>query len=100
MTELQEQMNKDLSECPIWIINESISSLKNYFTQDEIKHIQQEYKNDPELWWTKNYFHFGWGTHIRNYLRDTVCLDDKLPSSNFDDYYIQFIELVCELRSL
>ncbi len=100
MTELQEQMTKDLQECPVWIINESVSALKNYFTQDEIKHIQREYNNDPELWWAKNYFHFGWGMNIRNYLRDNVCLGDKLPLGNWDEYYIQMVEIVCELRRL
>lgn len=29
-----------------------------------------------------------------------VCLDNVLPSGNWDDCYVQTIELACELRSL
>ncbi len=98
MTKLQEQMTKDLQECPVWIINESVSALKNILTEDLVYEIKTMYQNNPETWWAG--FHFGWGMNIRNFLRDNVCLDDKLPLGNWDEYYVQMVELVCELRSL
>jgi hypothetical protein len=33
---------------------------------------------------------------IRNLLRKNVCLDDDLPSGNWDDYYIRLIEKAVE----
>lgn len=98
MTEIQEQMMKDLQECPIWIVSNSVSALKTILDENTINQIREAYNNDSENWYVG--YHFGWGMKIRNFLRDNVCLDDQLPTGNFDDYYIQFVELVCELRSL
>jgi len=34
-------------------------------------------------------FHFGTGMAIRNLLRTHGCRDERLPTGNFDDYYVE-----------
>ena len=51
---------------------------------------------DPVHWIGLN--HHGWGTGIRNLLREKVALDDALPTGNWDDYYVQAIEAAAGLR--
>jgi len=85
-----------IENCPIWIIDKSVESLKRLFMDDLITDITEAHEKDPETWWAL--YHHGWGTNIRNYLRDNVCLDDKLPTNNWDDYYIQFVEMACGIR--
>ena len=52
----------------------------------EIRNAMQE----SDMWYVSH--HFYWGMAIRNLLRDKVCLDDKLPTRNWDDYYIECVE--------
>lgn len=85
-----------LSECPSWVIERGINAIRKALGPDDIYLIKQDYENDPETWWTTH--HHGWGTGIRNYLRKHVCLDNVLPTGNWDDYYIQIIELALGLR--
>lgn len=93
-----EEMKIRLSECPLWIVEKSVSYLKSVFTESIIEDIVRYHKSNPDSWWAEH--HFDWGMRIRNLLRDNVCLDNILPSGNWDDYYVQMIELACELRSL
>lgn len=93
-----EEMKIRLSECPLWIIEKSVSYLKSVFTESLIEDIVRYHKTNPDIWWAK--YHFDWGMRIRNLLRDNVCLDNILPSGNWDDYYVQMIELACDVRSL
>lgn len=93
-----ETLDDFLKDCPLWIINKSVEELKKELPLDVVQEIKNAYKKDPETWWA--FYHHGWGTSIRNFLRDKVCKDDELPSGNFDDYYIQLVELACELRTL
>lgn len=56
--------------------------------------------NEREI---KNYmtwpmFHFRGGMAVRNLLRENVCLDDRLPDKNWDDYYIPLMEYALGLR--
>jgi hypothetical protein len=60
-------------------------------------------KSDTSQWWAG--YHHGWGTAIRNLLREEGITDDKLPffkygypseeqpSGNWDDYYIAIVEV-------
>ena len=95
---ISEEMKIKLNECPVWIIEKSVSYLKSIFTESLINDIIRLYKVNPDSWWAEH--HFDWGMRVRNALRDGVCSDSILPSGNWDDYYVQMIELACELRSL
>lgn len=37
--------------------------------------------------------HFGWGTAVRNFLRDRGCGEQEMGVENLDDYYCQLLEL-------
>lgn len=91
-----KSLDEYISECPKEIVEKSLLALKNNLDNVIVQQIRDEYKKDPETWWAM--YHHGWGTSIRNGLRTEVCLDDKLPSGNWDDYYIQVVEIFCGLR--
>lgn len=93
---LSEWHEKCLQECPQWIVEKSVSFLSRNIPEDVKEQIREEWKNDPEHWATP--FHFSYGMFIRNQLRNNVCSDDKLPTGNFDDYYVPFIEIACGIR--
>jgi len=85
-----------LRECPTWIVDKAVEFLKRNIPSEVKEQIKEEYKIDPVHWCSP--YHFSWGMFIRNKLRDNVCTDDKLPSGNFDDYYVRFVELALGLR--
>lgn len=89
-------MDEYLKECPDWIVEKGVLYLTNLFNHDLKEDVVRLHKRDPETWWASS--HFTWGMQIRNLLRDNVCLDNKLPSGNWDDYYIQIVEIVCGVR--
>jgi hypothetical protein len=93
---IQDHHNKSISEIPEEIKNSAVQALKTVLSDMVISEIQKAHENDPVTWWAAE--HFSWGMGVRNFLRDNVCLDDKLPSGNWDDYYIPIVEIVCGLR--
>lgn len=100
MPDYEEDISKVLDDfirdCPEWIVKKSIEELKNILTDEIIETTKGFHSKDPKTWWAT--YHHGWGTGIRNYLRDKVCRDDELPSENWDDYYIQLFEMACGIR--
>jgi hypothetical protein len=74
--------------------------IKSVMVLSELHPMMEEtkelYKEDPVHWVSP--FHFSTGMAIRNLLRDKVCLDDQLPSGNWDDYYVQLIEIAAGCR--
>ena len=98
MKNITKRLDDYFLDCPVWIVNKSVEELKTILDRNEIEQIKEAHKEDPETWWAL--YHHGWGTAIRNFLRNNVCKDDELPSGNWDDYYIQVVELVCDVRSI
>ena len=96
--EFIEFQNDKFEEIPTDILNKAVELLKNEITEITKKEIREDIKNNPLYWFAP--YHFGWGMAIRNLLRDKVCLDDKLPSGNWDDYYVQIIEIVARDRKI
>jgi hypothetical protein len=93
---IDEVFDGFIEECPAQIIKDSLVALDRIIDQVTRVRIKEEYKKDPKTWWAL--YHHGWGTAIRNALRDMVCLDKELPSGNWDDYYIQIIEIYLGLH--
>lgn len=93
MIKFHDDKLKELSQ---EITEKSVIYLKSILTEDSVKTIVQEWSHNPETWWAMA--HHGWGTSVRNSLRDNVCLDDKLPSGNWDDYYIPLVEIAVGVR--
>jgi hypothetical protein len=97
MIEEYKTMDEYLKECPDWIVEKAVSYLKTLFTEGVKEDVARLHKQDHENWWASS--HFTWGMKIRSFLRENVCLDDKLPSGNWDDYYIQLVEIACGIRN-
>ena len=74
MEEITQNLNDYLKSCPVWIIEKSVEQLKTILTEEILEQTKNFHKNDPDTWWAS--YHHGWGTGIRNFLRDKVCLDD------------------------
>lgn len=93
---ITEHHDKMFEQLPKWIVEESIKYLPTILSQKSMDDIRDEYEKDHDTWWASS--HFTWGMYIRNKLRDNVCLDDELPSKNWDDYYVRLIEMACGLK--
>jgi len=93
MKDISKHHDQELSRLSLEIINVSVDKLRELITIKDASKIREEHKKDPDTWWAA--YHHGWGTAIRNYLRDKICLDDQLPSGNWDDYYIRLVEKAC-----
>lgn len=93
---ISEFLDEKLKELPIWIIEKSVPLLKEFVGDRVAIEIKELYSKDSDEWWAG--YHHGWGTAIRNYLRQNVCHDRELPTENWDDVYIQLVELALELR--
>jgi|SRR5690348_2098301 len=97
MTE-EKSHDEYIKELPKDILESSVQVIRAAFDIDTILRISEEYHADPEHWWAG--YHHGWGTAIRNLLRDKVCRDNKLPSGNWDDVYIPIVEIALGLREV
>ena len=87
---------KDLDED---IKIKAIAACRTVINEETKGKIIKEYEKDNLTWWEK--YHFYWGMHIRNKIRElTGITDDKLPSGNWDDYYIQAVEISIGLRKM
>lgn len=89
-------LDEFLEKCPEWIVRKGVAHLKTILDNGTRGMIYIKWKDDPIHWWAS--YHHGWGTAIRNSLRDHVCTDAELPSGNWDDYYIQLVEIACGAR--
>lgn len=102
--ELEKKIKEDFKdhaekcwlELPKEIKDKAKIVINSILTVETKKRIIEEYKND-QIFWVVPY-HSGWGRSLRNFLREEVCTDDKLPSGNWDDYYAQCVEYALDLR--
>jgi hypothetical protein len=88
-----------LLELPEEIKIKSIKFLQEKLLPEWKDEIIAAYYQNPNEWIYSFYGgHLRWGMGCRNALRDNICLDDKLPSGNWDDYYIQLVEIAAGVR--
>lgn len=92
-----EYFNQKLAEMPKDFLEGSVNFLKGYLPENVKQSIIEVYEEFGLIDWIGNNHH-GWGTGIRNALRDAGFLDDQLPNENWDDYYIQVVELAVGIR--
>lgn len=89
-----------LAELPTDILNKAIKVLNEELDEKTKDKIRADIKKDPIYWFAP--YHHGWGTAIRNLLRNKVCLDDKLSLNdeykNWDNYYVLIVEIVVHHR--
>jgi hypothetical protein len=74
--------------------------IKSVVVLNELPELLEEtrklYKEDPVHWISP--YHFTTGMAMRNLLREKVCRDDQLPSGNWDDVYVQLMEIAAGVR--
>jgi len=88
--------DEKLAELPTKFVNNCVEFLKIDIPEYVKEDIKDEYKKDPIHWCTP--YHLNWGMGVRNSLRQAGFTDDKLPTKNWDDYYVRIIEIACGLR--
>jgi NADH:ubiquinone oxidoreductase subunit F (NADH-binding) len=94
--ELLKFYNDRFNELDKDIIEKSKETILSVLREEDREKISEAISKSPTRW-TGGY-HFNWGMKIRNLLRDKVCLDDKLATGNWDDYYAQCVEYALGLR--
>jgi len=68
----------------------AVNALRMELSPETQAEIRKAIAQDPDTWWAAS--HFFWGMAIRNFLRHHCCLDEQLPTGNWDDYYVQAVE--------
>jgi hypothetical protein len=97
--ETKEYFDLRLAELPEWVVVKSVEVLRETLSEEMKLHVYNLWKLNPEYWVTENFMHHGWGTAIRNLLREKVCLDGELPSKfGYDDYYVVLVEIAVGAR--
>lgn len=91
--------NLRLAELPECVVEKAVKVLQENLSSEMKLHIFNLVKLSPLYWTSKFFLHHGWGTNIRNLLRNEVCLDEDLPSLwGWDDYYTQLVEIAVGYR--
>ena len=93
----KKYFDEKFDEIPTEIKEDAIEYLKKRLSVEDVESLRALRSESGESSWSSA-FHFGWGMGIRNELRNNVCSDDKLPDKNWDDYYVQLIDVVIGVR--
>lgn len=86
---LRQEAIQQCRELPRELLKEVHDGVRKYGASNWVTRLH------PELEFYS--FHFYEGMGIRNFLRKKIP-DSKLPSGNWDDYYIQAVEHAAELE--
>jgi hypothetical protein len=96
--EFAQYLDERLAEMPNDILRGSVQFLKNEFTPELIKEIKAKYTMEGADWIAGK--HHTWGMQVRNKLREAGFKDDMLPTKNWDEYYVQVVEIACGIRKM
>jgi hypothetical protein len=94
--EFPKHHDAEWDRLPDEIKHKAINFLQRYIPDDQKSSLLHMYEKGPIDWASQ--FHFFGGIQIRNALRANVCFDDKLPSKQWDDYYLACIEVALGVR--
>lgn len=96
--EFKEYLDQKLEEMPKDFLKRSVELLRRNLTNDDVLQIKAAYAEKGVHWIGME--HHMWGMAVRNFLRENGFADDQLPDGNWDDYYLQVIELACDIRQM
>jgi len=85
-----------LNELDKKIVDKGIKAINKFISKKDKEKIIETSSKDKCKWW--GLYHFSWGMWTRNKLRKYVCSDTKLPTGNWDDYYVPLVELALGIR--
>lgn len=98
--EFNAHHEKCFNELSKEILLKAVEVLTNDFAEGDKKFLVNLYKSTPsetKAQWFIEYHHYD-GMAIRNLLRRNGLLDEQLPSGNWDDYYVQVMEVAIGVR--
>lgn len=87
-----------LKELDDKVIKDSVKCLKESFSVNGKRWVWRRAEERGESWFIEH--HFRMGMNIRNLLREEILSDHKLPTGNWDDYYVELVEIACGLRDI
>ena len=94
--ERKQYFDQKLREIPPDVLEKAIAIFQTL--PDEFKtECRVRHAIEPDSWMAS--WHLSVGMRLRNILRERGLADDLLPDKNWDDYYIQVLELSLGLRS-
>lgn len=94
----RDYLEQKLMEIPKDVLEGTVQLLKKS-VPEKLKNLLKEiYKKDPDNWMIP--YHFGFGMSIRNVIREGGFPDKKLPDGNWDDYYVQVLEIAIGVREM
>ena len=93
----EELMTKKLESLDHEFVEKVVAFLRVYFTQEARDEIRALIDKGGLSHWIGG-IHHGWGTAVRNLLRENGFTDDMLPDKNWDDYYGQMVEIAVGAR--
>lgn len=85
-----------LKELDPEIIRQAVEVLRQEIPSDVMMEIHTQRKEHGPDWYLP--YHFYWGMHVRNTLRDHGLIDKYLPDNNWDDYTCGVIEVAAGIR--
>ncbi|MBZ4649269.1 hypothetical protein [Thermosipho sp. (in: thermotogales)] len=97
----EEYFEKKLKEIPKNVLEKAVKFLKDNIPNDAKEYYIEMYNKNKHLidWFLLE--HFRSGMTIRNMLRKDANLSDYLlPDKNWDDYYIQVLEIALGIRKM
>lgn len=81
------------------LIQLAVHHIKINLSSDGECQIIEEFEKFGVVWFAR--FHYReFGLQARNMLRDFVCLDEELPTGNWEDYYSSLFEVALGLRKI
>lgn len=75
---------------------EAVEYLRKTLAPETIEEWKKEMNKGEDKWWAEHHFFAGMG--FRNLLRKAVK-DDRLPTGNWDDYWVAALEAACGERN-
>lgn len=88
---VNRKLYQNLKECKKL---SAISFLATLISRKDKKRIKIKIKRDPEGWFAL--YHHGWGTCIRNALREVNYGEKYFGINNLDDIYVELVEDMIE----
>lgn len=93
---MNEYFDAKLAEIPRDFLKDCVAFLRSEIPDYIQANIRTLYESEGSEWAIP--FHHEWGRNIRNALRLAGFFDSRLPDKNWDDYYIQVVELAVGIR--
>lgn len=100
LTSEKAYYDERLKEIPPDVLTRAVDVIRQKVRKDDQERIRADFGRFGEHDWIHQggMGHHGGGMWIRNRLREEGLTDDLLPGNNWDDYYVQVIEVALGLR--